>query len=348
MTESTALQRYKKFCLITISLLYILILIGAIVRGTGSGMGCPDWPKCYGKWFPPRDTSLLPTNYADIFQEHRIQKNKKIAHYLEAIGMNKIADEIKNDPTILQKHQFDYTKAIIEYINRMVGVLIGFCVFITFVLSYKIKKNIPSVFWFSLLALILVLGEGFLGSVVVSTNLIPHVVSIHLLGAVVILFFLIKAYTKSEEKPPLPNQKNTENKKMKWGIIVCIALFFIQFCMGVSVRESVDSFLLENENIPKGYIIAHLGNIFFIHRSFSWVVFITHVVFIFWGLKSKNNTVWYVCLFICIILEICVGMILNYFELPKFAQPLHLFIASLIFGIDFYLYEILFNKRIVL
>lgn len=348
MTTLSVLSRYKKFCLFTISLLYILILIGAVVRGTGSGMGCPDWPKCYGKWFPPRDTSLLPQNYADIFQTHRIEKNKRIAHYLECMGMSKIADKITNDRLILQKHRFDYTKALIEYVNRIVGVLIGFCIFITFIFSYKIKKDIPSVFYCSLVAFVLVLVEGFLGSIVVSTNLIPHIVSIHLLLALVILFFLIKAYIKTDTKPFFSNATERKPTKMKVGIIVCMVLFFIQFCMGVLVRESVDSFVLEDENISKSYIIAHLGNIFFIHRSFSWVVLIAHLFLIYWGVKSRRRgVVWYVCiyLFIFIMLEIFIGMVLNYFELPSFAQPLHLFIASLIFGIEFYLYEFLYSKR---
>jgi cytochrome c oxidase assembly protein subunit 15 len=130
---------FRKLGFWTIGAIYFLILVGGIVRATGSGMGCPDWPKCFGTWVPPTDISQLPSNYKEIYGE-------------------KLKGEV----------EFNVTKTWIEYINRLVGVAIGFLVFGTFVSSFiSFRKKDKTIVFLSLLATILVAFEGWLGSKVV-------------------------------------------------------------------------------------------------------------------------------------------------------------------------------------
>ena len=167
---------YRKLNFVTLILLFLLILAGGIVRSTGSGMGCPDWPKCFGKIIPPTDVSELPKNYKEEFLAKRKKKNDKLSKMLSYLGFNELSNKILNDKSIYVEDDFNVYKTWIEYLNRLLGAIVGFSILLTFISSFKYIKSEKKIFIFSLISLILVLFKACIGSIVVSKKLRPGII----------------------------------------------------------------------------------------------------------------------------------------------------------------------------
>ncbi len=190
-------RAFRRVGVITIVAVYVLILVGGVVRSTGAGMGCPDWPKCFGNWVPPTTTAQLPDNYREVYAHKRKQKNQRLASTLEKLGFTELADKIMHDPSIYVEAAFNPVKTWIEYVNRVIGVLIGIFVFLTLVFSVTYFQTDWLIPGLSLLAFVLVGFQGWLGSLVVSTNLLPGMITVHMILAIVIVCLLIYVVARS-------------------------------------------------------------------------------------------------------------------------------------------------------
>ena len=169
MSPSTkkSINSYRRLSGITVVAVYFLILVGGIVRSTGSGMGCPDWPKCFGSVVPPTSVEQLPANYQEIYLEKRLAKNDRFVATLSKLGFTETAEQLANDKSIQVEEEFNATKTWIEYINRLIGVVIGLLILATLIKSLSLwsqDKWIPGT---AFLALVLVSFTGWIGSIVV-------------------------------------------------------------------------------------------------------------------------------------------------------------------------------------
>lgn len=347
-TNSLRQRQFGKLAVITVAAVYLLILVGGIVRSTGSGMGCPDWPKCFGNWVPPTSAEQLPADYKEIYSQKREQKNERFTAMLDFFGAVELANQIRQDESILLEADFNTLKTWIEYVNRLMGVLIGLLIMATFFFSFSFRKENLVVFSVSLATLVLVIFQGWLGSIVVSTNLLPWMVTVHMLPALLIVALLIYAAyaTSSRETIPLPVQ---QQRKLNWLLIALMGLSLWQIVLGTQVREMVDEVAVANNFQNRESWMDELGITFYVHRSFSILVLGLHMLLFYRVRKftalNSGFFYWTVFLGVIVLLEILSGVFMAYFAIPAFLQPMHLLFGTALFGNQFYLWLLVKNSN---
>ena len=332
-------KRFINVNRITIFVLFLVIIAGGVVRSTGSGMGCPDWPKCFNRIVPPTDVSQLPTGYEQHYIDGRVKKNQRFAKIVDFFGYAEIADKIRHDKSILEHEEFNVAKTWTEYINRLVGVLAGFALLFTAIYSFIYIKSKPSIVIWSVLNLFFVIFQAWLGSIVVSTNLMPWIITVHMLLALLIVAVSIYTFyvaTTLRNKTILVNYPSTGLKALA---LVSLVITLVQVVYGTEVREIIDHF--NADGLPRIEWIDSIGINYVIHRTLAYVTLLITIV-LFFLVKNRFNKAslqsqyaWIIL--ILVLIQMLSGIILARFAVPAFAQTTHLVIASLFFGAQYYL-----------
>lgn len=322
------MQSFRRLTISTIIAVYVLILVGGIVRSTGSGMGCPDWPKCFGSWVPPTSVDQLPVNYKDIYSDYRHQKNLRFAKYLSVIGMEETAEGILNNPDVREESDFNPTKTWIEYINRLIGVIIGFFIIALALRSLKFLRTDRKITLIAFASLFLVIFQGWIGSFVVSTNLTPWTITVHMFLALLLVALLILVLDSTR------TIKKINSSLGYWWLLASMALLLVQVLLGTQVREGLDAVAL---GMARSEWISAIGETFVLHRSFSWIVLLVHSGLIIRLWKTDGVKVFPLTLILLILGTILSGAGMAWFEVPAFLQPLHLLLATVTFGVQFLL-----------
>ena len=325
------MNRFIKISKISLILVYLVILAGSLVRMTGSGMGCPDWPKCFGLLIPP-------TN------EKQVEWNKN-QQYSKGIILRYNGELIVAKDDFVSKNEFNYTnwypytkhdysefnatKTWIEFLNRLIGAIAGLSTLLMLVFSLKFwKKNKI----YSLVSLLIVLGMGFqawLGKLVVDSNLAPYKITVHMLMALVIVALIIYLIFISNN-----NIKILKNTSLKYLIFLSLFVTLVQVFTGTQVREFID--IQYELSVNKELWLKNPDFNFYFHRTFSLLVFAINLTILYLTFKWKyplNTILW---ISFIIFLEILLGIIMYYGDFPIFSQPLHLFLATILFGFQFY------------
>ncbi len=325
---------FRKTAKVTLVLIYLVIIAGAVVRMTGSGMGCPDWPKCFGYYVPPTDISELQ------FQPNHDYKKGIIIIVDEALQVS--TQDFTSTKTLNLNNWESYTahdyaifnpiQTWIEYINRLIGALSGIPILIFTIMSIWLWKDKKRFLLLSVVTVFAMAFQAWLGKTVVDSNLAPYKITIHMVMAIVIVAILLYLIFASKSK----FKDQTFDLRFRNILIFATILTLIQIVLGTQVRQFVDI-----QNKLNGYFNWDITSIaplkFYIHRTLSILVLALNAWLFFRNKKFNLGYGKYKFVMICIGLEIVTGIAMYYFNFPFSTQPLHLVIATIMIGIQFYI-----------
>ena len=330
-------KRFIRISFITICSLFLLILAGGIVRSTGSGMGCPDWPKCFDQWVPPTDVSQLPENYREQYLEKRLHKNERFANLLEKLGDAETAQAIRNDESIKNTEEFNVANTYTEYVNRLIGALTGFFMLLMLIYSIPLMKQHLRVFLLSTVILVLTFFQAWFGSIVVTTNLLAWTITVHMVLAIVILALVIYTYSVVKYKYLEPVKVSIPSLRIASVITwVSLVLTLLQIIWGTELRESIDFYADFWKGTNRGAWVELTGFIFKLHRSFS-IILMLLLIYSTWYIRIHFGGVKRLRRFssaaiLILVIQIASGIILANFALPQGLQPVHLLLSTLLIG----------------
>jgi cytochrome c oxidase assembly protein subunit 15 len=252
---------FQKTALAALLATVFLIFVGAVVRVSGAGLGCPDWPKCWGKMWPPSSIEEVDFDQIDMSKFQRRDPD---------ITRDKLAAE------------FNPTHVWIEYLNRLTSLPVGLFTLATFGFSFCFVRRRPSLVLGATLAVVLVGANAWLGMKVVQSGLKPGIITVHMAMAVALLcvqvFIVHRGALDERIRYRLPG-----GRYVAWLLLVLFLLVVCEGVMGSQIREMTDRLALEHRQMPRADWIDELEQsaVYLVHRSFSWLVLAAALLFYF-------------------------------------------------------------------
>jgi cytochrome c oxidase assembly protein subunit 15 len=193
-------RRLQALGLLTLFLTFDLVLFGAFTRLTDSGLGCPDWPGCYGNTSP--------------------------------LGAHA---EITAAQTAMPTGPVTFSKAWIEMIHRYLATTVGVLIIALVLLAWREHRKTPLHGprhpWWATATLVWVLIQGAFGALTVTMKLFPAIVTLHLLGGLLLLVLLCVQAVGHQQAvlrqlpAPIPGT-------LRAALWACLALLFAQVALG--------------------------------------------------------------------------------------------------------------------
>jgi len=314
---------FQRLAQISLICLLVLIVVGAIVRVTGSGMGCPDWPKCWGKLVPPSsleeiDVDALVTNEAFI-REWKSEKGEDAE--LTADGL---------------REMFNPQHTWTEYINRLFAMPIGLASLALFIVGTTYRKKRPVLFWGSFSALLLVLLNAVMGMMVVKTGLKPGVITVHMALALLLVCVLVYLiWNGGESVKRYVFQKDSQIMPIAWFLFIAL---FVEGVLGSQVREMTDALQKSHGDAPRSEWVAELEQtwMYIVHRSFSWVI-MGATIWFYWMAKQVKGIGWVEQSIAGIVLaQMVLGLVMANLGVFPVVQVLHISLSSFLLASMFY------------
>lgn len=278
--QAPAAQRLRVLTLLTLFLTFDLVLFGAFTRLTDSGLGCPDWPGCYG--------SASPIGaHADISAAQQAMPTGPVTH----------------------------SKAWVEMIHRYLATAVGVLILVLASVSWVERKRLKVSHWWPMVTLFWVCLQGAFGALTVTMKLFPAIVTLHLLGGLVLLALLRAQAVAYALAAPDSRGPAHLNNGTRFALGLVYALLWLQIALGgwVSTNYAVlacsdfptcQGSWWPEMDLRHGFALwrdlgmAHTGDalpfaaltaIHYVHRLSAYVVFIA-LGWLAWRLWAARDT----------------------------------------------------------
>ena len=310
---------FQKTALAALLATIFLIYVGAIVRATGSGLGCPDWPKCWGELIPP--TSLDQVDFDKLNIEKFQKKNPSITR--ESLAA-----------------EFNPVHVWVEFINRLVSLPVGLFTLSTFLLSFQFLRKQKRVFFGSFAALALVLTNAILGAIVVSSGLKPGVITLHMALAIILICVFVYIIYRGGQRLPSVNL-GSQKRLLRSTLIILFVACVVEGIMGSQVREITDELALKFKDTPRNvwHEILEQKGIYLFHRSFSWIILVLGI-FLFAKTRNADGDLAQLSIkvtFGVILAQMVLGVLMSHVSVHPVVQVLHIGLSSVLIVALFWL-----------
>lgn len=303
----------------TLSLI-VLIFVGATVRVSGSGLGCPDWPTCWGCLVPP--TSVDDVDFENLDLEKFQRRNAEVT--VESL-----------------RAEFNPVHVWVEYLNRLTSMPVGMLTLAVFVMSFKFRRSRPRVFYASGLALFLVLFNAWMGMKVVKSGLTPGVITLHMAAAILMLCVLVYVvFSGGDDRGRFILLKPARRRLVRGLLVALFVLTVAEGIMGSQVREKTDALAHGHANQPRSEWVEELEGswIYLVHRSFSWLLVVLAAVFFF---KTRDAAAGSPgpapgIIFTLMLGQMVLGLLLAFAGVPPAVQVLHVGLSSILVATELY------------
>lgn len=196
--QESTLRRVQLLAAMTLFLTFDLVMFGAFTRLTDSGLGCPDWPGCYGFASP-------------LGADAHIQQAQ---------------ENLPHGPVT-------FAKAWIEMVHRYLAMAVGGLILTLAAFAWyrRIKLDSKSPVFWPTLSLIWVCVQGAFGALTVTMKLFPLIVTLHLFGGLTLVALLV-LQVQSQKHLTEPQPKVTVGFATWWFACLGLALLVMQVLLG--------------------------------------------------------------------------------------------------------------------
>lgn len=313
---------YQKLAAAALVSVLFLIFVGATVRVTGAGMGCPDWPTCWGLLIPP--TKIEQVHFDKLPIEKFQRKAERMGRDPSSISTESLRQE------------FNPRHVWTEFFNRLCSLPVGFFTLATFIAAFWQRKTRPLVFWLSFAALLLVLANAIMGARVVYSGISPGVLTTHLALAMILICVLVYCVWAGSDRPvKIPYSQ--DSKLFRLAVATLLASIVVEGILGAQIREMTDEMAKSHLEAPRETWIGDLEETttYLLHRSFSWGILLATLCAFYLAKKHQpgGTSPTQRGALAIVLAQMVLGLVMAQIHIYSWVQVLHVGLAAILLAL---------------